>query len=50
LAACTDDRKHRHYKHPSKPNAVTIPCHPGDQLPKGTLKSILKAAGLEEKE
>jgi predicted RNA binding protein YcfA (HicA-like mRNA interferase family) len=41
---------HRHYKHPSKPNVVTIPGHPGDQMPKGTLKSILKAAGLEEKE
>jgi predicted RNA binding protein YcfA (HicA-like mRNA interferase family) len=29
---------------------VTIPGHPGDELPKGTLKSILKAAGLEAKE
>jgi predicted RNA binding protein YcfA (HicA-like mRNA interferase family) len=41
---------HRHYKHPSKPNVVTIPGHPGDELPKGTLKSILKAANLEVKE
>ena len=40
---------HRHYKHPSKPNVVTIPGHPGDDLPAGTLKSILKAAGLELK-
>jgi predicted RNA binding protein YcfA (HicA-like mRNA interferase family) len=41
---------HRHYKHPWKPNVVTIPGHPGDGLPKGTLKSILKAADLEGKE
>jgi predicted RNA binding protein YcfA (HicA-like mRNA interferase family) len=40
---------HRHYKHPSKPNVVTIPGHPGDDVPAGTLKSILKAAGLEKK-
>jgi predicted RNA binding protein YcfA (HicA-like mRNA interferase family) len=40
---------HRHYKHSLKPNVVTIPGHPGDELPKGTLKSILKAADLEAK-
>jgi predicted RNA binding protein YcfA (HicA-like mRNA interferase family) len=40
---------HRHYKHASKPNVVTIPGHLGDELPKGTLKSILKAADLEAK-
>jgi predicted RNA binding protein YcfA (HicA-like mRNA interferase family) len=40
---------HRHYKHASKPNVVTIPGHPGDDVPTGTLKSILKAAGLEKK-
>jgi predicted RNA binding protein YcfA (HicA-like mRNA interferase family) len=40
---------HRHYKHASKPNVVTIPGHPGDDVPAGTLKSILKAAGLENK-
>ena len=41
---------HRHYKHPSKPNVVTIPGHLGDELPKGTLKSIVKAAKLKERE
>jgi predicted RNA binding protein YcfA (HicA-like mRNA interferase family) len=41
---------HRHYKHSSKPDVVTIPGYPGDELPKGTLKSILKAADLEAKE
>jgi predicted RNA binding protein YcfA (HicA-like mRNA interferase family) len=38
---------HRHFKHSCKPNVVTVPGHPGDDLPMGTLKSILKAAGLE---
>jgi predicted RNA binding protein YcfA (HicA-like mRNA interferase family) len=41
---------HRHYKHGAKPNVVTIPGHPGDDVPAGTLKSILKAAGLEIKQ
>jgi predicted RNA binding protein YcfA (HicA-like mRNA interferase family) len=40
---------HRHYKHALKPTIVTIPEHLGDELPKGTLKSIFKAAGLEAK-
>ena len=39
---------HRHYKHDSKPNVVTIPGHPGDDVPAGTLEAILKAAGLEK--
>ncbi len=38
---------HRHYKHRLKPNVVTIPGHSGDDVPTGTLKSILKAAGLQ---
>lgn len=41
---------HRHYKHPIKPNVLTIPGHPNDDLPVGTLRSILKAAALEDKE
>ncbi|MGA3017589.1 MAG: type II toxin-antitoxin system HicA family toxin [Bryobacteraceae bacterium] len=40
---------HKHYKHGTKPNVVTIPGHPGDDLPTGTPKSILKASGLETK-
>ena len=40
----------RHYKHPSKPNGVTIPGHPGDDVPAGTLKSIQRGAGLEKKQ
>jgi len=40
---------HRHFKHSSRPNVVTIPGHAGDDVPVGTMKSILRAAGLEEK-
>jgi predicted RNA binding protein YcfA (HicA-like mRNA interferase family) len=40
---------HRHFKHSSKPNVVTIPGHAGDDVPTGTLKSILRAAGLGDK-
>lgn len=37
---------HRQYKHPNKSGKVTIPWH-GSDLPKGTLNSILKQAGLK---
>jgi predicted RNA binding protein YcfA (HicA-like mRNA interferase family) len=40
---------HRHYKHPSKPNVITIPGHLNDDVPVGTLKAILRAAGLESR-
>lgn len=36
---------HRQYKHPTKPGKVTVP-HPKKDLPVGTVKSILKQAGL----
>ena len=36
---------HHQFKHPSKTGRVTIP-HPKKDLPKGTVKSILKQAGL----
>ncbi len=39
---------HRQYVHPSKPGIVTVPGHPGDDLPAGTLNSILKRAGLKK--
>jgi predicted RNA binding protein YcfA (HicA-like mRNA interferase family) len=38
---------HRHFKHPKKPGIVTIAGHPGIDIPKGTLNSILKQAGLK---
>jgi len=37
---------HHHYKHQNKKGIVTIP-HPKRDLPKGTLNSILKQAGLK---
>jgi predicted RNA binding protein YcfA (HicA-like mRNA interferase family) len=37
---------HRQFKHPTKPGRVTVPGKPGDELPVGTLLSILKQAGL----
>jgi predicted RNA binding protein YcfA (HicA-like mRNA interferase family) len=37
---------HHHFKHPMKPGTVTVP-HPRKDLKPGTLKSILKQAGIE---
>lgn len=37
---------HHHFKHLIKPGLVTIP-HPRKDLPIGTVKSILKQAGIE---
>ncbi|MFX6482093.1 type II toxin-antitoxin system HicA family toxin [Acinetobacter baumannii] len=37
---------HHHFKHPTKKGLVTIP-HPKKNLPSGTVKSILKQAGLK---
>ncbi|MDX1421072.1 MAG: type II toxin-antitoxin system HicA family toxin [Rubricoccaceae bacterium] len=38
---------HRQYKHPTKPGTVTIAGKPNLDVPKGTLHSILKQAGLK---
>ena len=40
---------HRHFKHATKPNVVTIPGNGGDDVPIGTLKAILRSAALEDK-
>ncbi|MCB1148269.1 MAG: type II toxin-antitoxin system HicA family toxin [Leptospiraceae bacterium] len=37
---------HNQFKHPTKPGKVTVP-HPKAELPKGTVNSILKQAGLK---
>ena len=37
---------HHQFKHPEKPGKVTVP-HPRRDLPKGTLNSVLKQAGLK---
>ncbi len=38
---------HRQFKHPTKPGRVTVAGKPSDDLPPGTLNSILKQAGLK---
>ena len=37
---------HRQFKHPHKRGLVTIPGHLNDDLAPGTLRSVLKQAGL----
>ncbi len=37
---------HRQYKNPDLPGRVTIPGNLNDDIPKGTLNSILRQAGL----
>ena len=41
---------HRQYRHPSKGMVVTIPGQTGKDIPIGTLKAILRSAGLKERE
>jgi predicted RNA binding protein YcfA (HicA-like mRNA interferase family) len=38
---------HRQFKHPVKPGRVTVAGKPNDEVPPGTLNSILKQAGLK---
>lgn len=40
---------HRQYKHPDKQGLVTVAGKPGDDLAPGTLNSIMKQAGLQQK-
>lgn len=42
--ACVGD--HHQFKHPEKPGRVTL-THPRKDIPIGTLKSILKQAGIK---
>jgi predicted RNA binding protein YcfA (HicA-like mRNA interferase family) len=39
---------HRQFKHPRKLGRVTVSGKPNDDLPQGTLNSILKQAGLKK--
>lgn len=38
---------HRHFTHPSKQGVVTISGNTYAEMPKGTLSSVLKQAGLK---
>lgn len=40
---------HRIYNHPDKPGIAVVPGHPGDDLPEGTWKSILRQANLKQR-
>lgn len=37
---------HRQFRHPAKPGTVTIAGHPGADLSRATIRSIMKQAGL----
>jgi predicted RNA binding protein YcfA (HicA-like mRNA interferase family) len=37
---------HRQFKHPTKPGRVTVSGHLGEDMPKGTLASVRRQAGL----
>ena len=41
---------HRQYKHPFKEGLIMISGHLNDEIAKGTLNSVLKQAGLKERE
>lgn len=38
---------HRHFKHPAHQRVITVPGNEGKELATGTLKTILKVAGLQ---
>ncbi len=39
---------HRQFHHPTKPGTVTVAGKPSIDVPRGTLNSALKQAGLKE--
>ena len=38
---------HRQFKHATKTGRVTVSGQPGDDMPKGTLASVIRQAGLK---
>lgn len=46
----TTKGSHRQFRHPQKGMVVTVPGQLGKDVPVGTLKSIMRSAGLERKE
>jgi len=40
---------HRVLHHPEKPGIVVVPGNPGDEIPPGTLRAILKQSQTEER-
>jgi predicted RNA binding protein YcfA (HicA-like mRNA interferase family) len=39
---------HRQFKHPTRPGRVTVSGSLGDDMPKGTLASVKRQAGLKD--
>ncbi len=39
---------HRHFVHPAKSGKVTVAGKPGEDVPVGTAKAIMKQAGIGE--
>jgi predicted RNA binding protein YcfA (HicA-like mRNA interferase family) len=39
---------HRQFRHPQKGMVVTVPGQPGKDMPIGTLRAILRSAGLDK--
>jgi predicted RNA binding protein YcfA (HicA-like mRNA interferase family) len=39
---------HRHFVHPAKPGKVTVAGRPGEDVPAGTAKAIMKQAGIRQ--
>ena len=39
---------HRQFQHPTKPGRVTVSGSLGDDMPKGTLASVKRQAGLKD--
>lgn len=37
---------HKVFKHSGNPNNISVPVHSSKDIPRGTLKSILKTAGI----
>ena len=47
LSDATTSGSHLHFRHDTKPGLVIIPAHNKD-IKKGTMKNILKQAGLDD--
>jgi predicted RNA binding protein YcfA (HicA-like mRNA interferase family) len=43
----TQKGSHKQFVHPEKPGKITVASHGKKEIPPGTLKSILKLAGLK---
>ena len=39
---------HRQFHHPTEPGTVTVAGHLSDEVPAGTLKNIIKQAGIKK--